>query len=374
MNTNSDLSSSWTRRDVVASLAVASTLTSATAIAAIPATQKQYRIVGSGSSLKLTQGDAAVRQPGNNEVLIRVKATSLNRRDIMVLRGQYGGGTRDGLVPLSDGAGEVVAIGSKVTRVRIGDRVAGTFFQNWFSGRPPADYGNFALGGSLDGMLSQYVTLSEEGVVALPAHLSFEEAATLPCAAVTAWNGLFTRGHLQRDDNALLLGTGGVSIFGLQLAKAAGARVIITSSSDAKLERAKALGASGLINYRKVADWEKSVRELTNGVGAHHVLEVGGKDSLPHTLASLAVGGHIAIIGGLSGFGGEIPSMALLGNNITASGIYVGSREHFEALNAFVSKHQIKPVVDKVFAFEDAAAAYEHMDADSFIGKVVIRI
>jgi len=355
--------------------AIASMPAAAAAAKDIPTTQKQYRLVhGDGHGYKLELTDATVRLPGEHEVLIRVRATSLNRRDVFVMKGQYPVGSRDSIVPLSDGAGEIVAIGHGVTRFRVGDRVAGIFFQNWLSGRPPEKVASGALGGSLDGMLTQYATLSEQGVVHLPKSLSIEEGATLPCVGVTAWNGLFTRGRIQPGDYVLLEGTGGVSTFGLQLALAAGAKPIITSSSDAKLERAKALGAFGTINYKTTPDWEKSVLALTGGVGVHEVLEVGGKDTLPRALASVAPGGHIALIGGLGGFGGNIPALQLLDRNVNISGIYVGSRENFEALNAFIDQHKVKPVIDKVFDFKDAPAAYELMESDQFLGKIVIRL
>jgi len=374
MNTSALHRVSW-----IAALACLATFASLSAEAAakdIPATQKQYRLVrdGDGHGYELELTDAAVRLPGDHEVLIRVRATSLNRRDVFVMKGQYPVGSRDSIVPLSDGAGEIVATGHGVTRFRVGDRVAGIFFQNWLSGRPPEKVASGALGGSLDGMLTQYATLNEQGVVHLPKSLSFEEGATLPCVGVTAWNGLFTRGRIQPGDYVLLEGTGGVSTFGLQLALAAGAKPIITSSSDAKLERAKALGAFGTINYKTTPDWEKQVLALTGGVGAHEVLEVGGKDTLPHALASVAPGGDIALIGGLGGFGGNIPALQLLDRNVNVSGIYVGSRENFEALNAFIDKHQVKPVIDKVFDFKDAPAAYELMESDQFLGKIVIRL
>ena len=362
----------------IAALACLSAFASLSEAAAkdIPTTQKQYRLIrsGDGHGYKLELTDATVRLPGDHEVLIRVRATSLNRRDVFVMKGQYPVGSRDSIVPLSDGAGEIVAIGHGVTRFKVGDRVAGIFFQNWLSGRPPEKVASGALGGSLDGMLTQYATLNEEGVVHLPKSLSFEEGATLPCVGVTAWNGLFTRGHIQPGDYVLLEGTGGVSTFGLQLALAVGARPIITSSSDAKLERAKALGAFGTVNYKTTPDWEKPVLALTGGVGVHEVLEVGGKDTLAHALASIAPGGDIALIGGLGGFGGNIPALQLLDRNIDVSGIYVGSRENFEALNAFIDKHEVKPIIDKVFEFGDAPAAYELMESDQFLGKIVIRL
>lgn len=341
-----------------------------------PTTQKEYQLVRTGTqgpfTLKLV--DAPVRAPGPHEVLVKVHAASLNRRDVFVLQGNYPVGPRDSLVPLSDGAGEVVAVGSSVTRLHVGDRVAGIFFQKWLSGRPGPDVLNSALGGQIDGMLAQYVTLNEQGLVALPSNLSYEEGATLPCAGVTAWNGLFTRGDIQKGDTVLLEGTGGVSSFGLVFALAAGAKVIITSSHDAKLQEARKLGAFGTINYKKVPDWEKSVRELTGGAGVQEVLEVGGKDSLPHALASLGAGGHIALIGGLGGFGGDVPAMALMMSNATVSGLYVGSRADFEAMNAFIEQHNVKPLIARVFPFSDAKGAYDLMDSGDFFGKIVIRI
>jgi NADPH:quinone reductase-like Zn-dependent oxidoreductase len=341
---------------------------------AAPSTQKQYRLVRSGTQgpFTLQLVDAAVRAPGSHEVLVKVHAASLNRRDVFVVHGNYQVGPRDSLVPLSDGAGEVVAIGPGVTRFRVGDRVSAIFFQRWISGPPTPGFLGSALGGQLDGMLTQYVTLNEQGLVATPPGLSYEEAATLPCAGVTAWNGLFTRGHLRPGDTVLLEGTGGVSSFGLLFALAAGAKVIITSSHDEKLERARKLGAFGTINYKTTPDWEKAARELTGGLGVNQILEVGGKDTLPHALKSLAVGGNIALIGGLGGFGGDIPAMALLGTSSTASGIYVGSRADFEAMNAFIAEHHIKPVVDRVIPYSDAKAAFDSMESNDFFGKIVI--
>ena len=337
-------------------------------------TQRQYQLQKTGDgppALKLVE--APVRQPGDNEALVKVHAVSLNRRDMYMRLGQYPGPMAPNLVPLSDGAGEVIAVGKKVTRLKKGDRVASIFFQTWLSGDPrPQDMGS-ALGGAINGMLSQYVTLSEDGWVKIPKHLSYEEAATLPCAGVTAWNALVTRGRTKPGDYVLLQGTGGVSILGLQLAAAMGAKPVITSSSDDKLARARQLGAVATINYKTTPDWDKAVLEATGG-GVQQALEVGGKQTLGKTLASLAPGGHVALIGGLSEFGGDIPAYALMGRNATASGIYVGSRENFEALNEFVAKHQLKPAIDKVFEYENAAAAFEYMDSGSLFGKVVIRL
>jgi NADPH:quinone reductase-like Zn-dependent oxidoreductase len=278
------------------------------------------------------------------------------------------------VVPLSDGAGEIVELGTGAKRFKVGDKVTPIFFPNWVDGRPFGNATQVSLGGAVDGVLTQYLTISEQSLVAMPAGLSYEEAATLPCAAVTAWNGLVTRGRMQAGDYVLLEGTGGVSIFGLQFAAASGAKPIITSSSDEKLAKAKALGAVGGVNYKTTADWEKPVREISGGAGVQQALEVGGKDTLAHALASLGPGGHIALIGGLGGFGGDVPAMALLGANITVSGIYVGSRENFEAMNAFIAKHHVKPVIDKVFDYKDAEAAYQLMDSGNFFGKIVIRM
>ena len=346
------------------------------AAAQLPTTQQQYQFVRSGGQGPFTMKkvEVPVPQPGAHQVLIRVHATSLNRRDIFVLQGQYPVGPRQVIVPLSDGAGEVVALGSTVTRFHVGDRVAGTFFQNWISGRAPANFQQSALGGFIDGMLSQYVVLDESGVVKFPATLSYEEAATLPCAGVTAWNGLFTRGRMQPGDYVLLEGTGGVSLLGLSLAVADGAKPIITSSHDEKLARAKALGAIGGVNYLTTPDWEKPVLALTGGSGVQEILEVGGKDTLAHALATLGIGGHVALIGGLSGFGGNVPVMTLMNANVTASGIYVGSRADFEHLNAFIAAHHVKPVIDKVYEFQDAPAAFEALDKGESFGKTVIRV
>jgi len=336
--------------------------------------QKQWQLVRDGQAYQLKLGEAPVRAPGANEVQIKMHAASLNRRDVYVMRGQYPMPPRPAVVPLSDGAGVVSAVGPGVTRFKVGDKVIPIFFPNWIKGRPAGNATEVSLGGAVDGVLSEYVTMSEQSMVAMPAGLSFEEAATLPCAAVTAFNALVTRGRMQAGDYVLLEGTGGVSIFGLQFATAAGAKPIITSSSDEKLARAKTLGAIGGVNYKTNPEWEKAVRPLTGGGGVQHVLEVGGKDTLKRALASVGPGGHIALIGGLGGFGGEIAAPMLMGPNITVSGIYVGSRENFEAMNEFIVKHKIKPVIDEVVPFKEADKAYQLMENSDFLGKIVIRM
>lgn len=312
--------------------------------------------------------------PQMGEVLVRVRATSLNYRDHVL--GPLGG-TGDqviGKVPLSDGAGEVVAVGAEVTRFQVGDRVAGIFFQNWLSGRFSLPYHDSALGGAVDGMLSEYVVLHENGLVQIPDYLSYEEAATLPCAAVTVWQGLFARGALQAGERVLTLGTGGVSIFALQCAVAQGAKVIATSSSDAKLERARQLGAWQTINYKTTPDWDKAVWQLTEKHGVDHVVEVGGAGTYERSLKSVAAGGQIVQIGILTGIEMRPDLFTLQYRNANISGIYVGSREHFEQLNQFLAAKAIHPIIDRVFPFEEAKAAYEYLATGAHFGKIVISV
>jgi NADPH:quinone reductase-like Zn-dependent oxidoreductase len=266
-------------------------------------------------------------------------------------------------------------VGAGATRFRVGDRVAGIFFARWIDGHRTADTLASARGGAgMDGMLSEFVAGDENGFVKIPDYLSFEEAATLPCAGVTAYRALFVDGRLKKGELVLLEGTGGVSTFGLQFAAAAGARPIITSSSDEKLQRARSLGAVATVNYRTNPEWQKEVRTATQGAGVSHVLEIGGKDTLPKALASLGLGGHVALIGGLTGFEGSVDVGAVTGSLGSLTSIYVGSREDFEAMNAFIEQHKLKPVIDRVFAFEEAPAAFEYLERGSHFGKVVIRL
>jgi NADPH:quinone reductase-like Zn-dependent oxidoreductase len=304
--------------------------------------------------------------PGARDVVVRVRATSLNYRDQAVVEGQYFGGavTRD-LIPMSDGAGEVISVGSSVTRFKPGARVAATFFQ---PGPQPA-----ALGSPLDGMLAEQVSLNEDGLVAIPDHLSFEEAACLPCAAVTAWHALFHAGRpIKAGDTVLVLGTGGVSIAALQFAKATGARVIATSSSDKKGARAKALGASDVVNYRQTPEWEQEVRKLTSGRGVDCVLEIGGAGTLARSMRSLARGGKIGLIGFLAGRDGDTNPTPLMMVGGSLHGIFVGDREMFEEMNRAIAVNRLTPVIDRVFSFDSAPAAYQHQASRAFVGKIVI--
>jgi NADPH:quinone reductase-like Zn-dependent oxidoreductase len=311
-------------------------------------------------------------RPG--QVLIRVRATSLNYRDYAVVRGQYLGGAvgRD-TIPLSDGAGEVVAVGPGVTRFVPGDRVAGVFAQTPPEGPPFAP--RAALGVPLDGMLAEQVALYEDGLVTVPGGLSFEEAACLPCAAVTAWHALVHAGRPVRPgDTVLVLGTGGVSMFALQFARAAGAQVIVTSSSDAKLERATALGASGGINYTRTPAWEQEVLKLTGGRGVDCVVETGGAGTLDQSFQALAHDGKAVLIGVLTGQGGPINPYTLMPKHGSLHGIFVGGREMFEAMNRAITVNRIAPLIDRVFPFEEAAAAFRHHASRQFMGKIVVAI
>lgn len=336
---------------------------------------KAWQIAAHGSPENLHLAELPSPQLAAGEVLVRVRAVSLNFRDLITLEKQRPGNLPPPLIPCSDGAGEVVAVGAGVTRFHPGDRVAGIFFRDWIEGRFDLGYHQSALGGSLHGMLAEEVVLPEHGLVAVPERLSFEEAAALPCAAVTAWQALFTRGKLQAGATVLALGTGGVSIFALQLATAAGARVIVTSSSDEKLERARSLGASATVNYKTTPDWDKEVWRLTGKRGIDHVMEVGGPGTLGRSMNAVAAGGQIALIGVLTGFAAPEASLfPITARNVRLDGIYVGSREDFEALNAFLTAHRIHPIIDRVFPFAEAPAAFEHLRSGSHFGKVVIAI
>ena len=332
---------------------------------------RAYRLQAAGID-GLAEVELPMPKPGPRQVLVKVAACSLNFRDLAIALGTYRMPTKPDLVPLSDGAGEVIEIGPGVTRVKAGDRVAGCFFQRWFGGPPAADTHVSALGGGLDGMLAQYVVLEQDGVVALPAHLTFEEAATLPCAAVTAWHALAEHARIVAGEIVLVQGTGGVSIFALQLARLMGARVIVTSSSDEKLARAKALGAAHGVNYKATPEWDKAVVELTGG-GVDHVVEVGGPGTLARSLRAIRVGGKITLIGVLSG-AAEINPMLIFSRRANVQGISVGSTQMFEAMNRAIAASGLKPIIDKVFAFGEAPAAYRHLQSAQHFGKVVIRV
>jgi len=305
--------------------------------------------------------------PGPQQALVRMRAASLNFRDLAIVAGKYMRGplARD-TIPLSDGAGEVVAVGAAVRSLKVGDRVVATFTQGH-----PAE----ALGSPLDGVLAELVAFDEDGLLKVPAHLSFEEAATLPCAGVTVWNALVHGPRCVRPgDTVVTLGTGGVSIFALQLAKLAGARVIITSSSDAKLERAKSLGADHGINYKTHPEWEQKVLELTAGQGAEHVIDTGGAGTLPHSYLAVGPGGTVNVIGVMTRPEGDLSPYPLMMKFAMVRGIFVGAREHFEGLMRAVAVNRMKPVVDATFEFDQAVDALKALKAAQHFGKIVIKI
>ncbi len=311
---------------------------------------------------------------GDTEVLVKFHAASLNYRDLMMVKGTYNPKLKRPLVPFSDGAGEVAAVGEKVTKWKAGDRVSPVFMQGWIDGAISYEKARTALGGDLNGTLREFGAFDESGLVRIPDHFSYEEAATLPCAAVTAYHALFESGNLHPDDSVLLQGTGGVSIFALQLASVYGSRTILTSSSNEKLERARSLGAAELINYREREDWEKAVQELTDRRGVDHVVEVGGAGTLSKSLSAVRMGGHIALIGALSG-AGEINPISIFMKLVKLQGIFVGSRQMFEQMNLLLCQHyHIKPVIDRVFEFGEVREALKHMEAAAHFGKIVVRI
>ena len=312
-------------------------------------------------------------QPGFGQVLVKVRAVSLNFRDLMVVKGQYNPKLKMPMIPCSDAAGEVAAVGEGVTRVKVGDRVCGIFMQGWLGGEVTEAAARTAMGGAIDGVLAQSVLLSQEGVVPIPEHLSFREAATLPCAAVTAWHAVVVRGQVRAGDTVLTLGTGGVSMFALQFGVMSGARVIATSSSDDKLARARSMGAWETINYKTTPDWEERVRKLTGG-GVDQVVEVGGSGTLMKSLRAVRMGGTVCVIGALSGgAGGDLSPVPILMKSIRVQGIFVGSREMFEAMSRAIITHRMKPLVDRGFAFEEAREAMHYMESGSHFGKVVIQ-
>ena len=344
----------------------------ASSAAAHAQTTREWRYVPDPGSELCTLGlrEVPLRAPDAGEIQVRIWASSFNGRD----RYRIAGACDDVQVPLSDGAGEVTAVGAGVTRFEVGDRVVTTFFaEGWIDGNQPPDANPYRRGGPGPGVLTEGFVGDADGFVAVPEYLTYEEASTLTIAALTACNALFKYGDLQPNDYVLLEGTGGVSSFGLLFAAAAGARPVITSSSDEKLARAVELGAVGTVNYLRNPEWQEQVLEITGGIGVKHVLEIGGRETLPRALQVLDFGAHVALIGGLTGFGGEVPFFVLFNKNASVTSFQVGSRADFETMNRFLEGHQIHPIVDRVFEFEDAVEAFDFFMNGDFMGKVVIR-
>jgi NADPH:quinone reductase-like Zn-dependent oxidoreductase len=316
---------------------------------------------------------APVPKVGDHQVLIHVRAVALNRGDLEILASNS---PRDlsGLQVASDAAGDIVTVGKSVTDFRPGMRVTSTYFENWVDGPPSDKKLSACLGASVDGVLADYVVLDDTAVAPAPEGLSYDEAATLPTAGLTGWMATIGRRPIHAGDVVVVQGTGGVSTFALQFAVAAGAHVVVTSSSDDKLRRAKTMGAADGINYRRNAEWGRSVLDLTRGHGADIVVDVGGKATLLQSASSLAYGGTLSIVGGLGGYDGEIPAVALLGKTARAQGVFVGSRADLLRMNAFIAAHHLHPVIDRVFPLAQFDSALKYMDAGNFIGKVVLRV
>lgn len=315
---------------------------------------------------------------GAADVHVRLHAASLNYRDLMVVLGQYNPKMQLPRILGSDASGEVIAVGPAVTLFKPGDRVCTLFFQNWLSGEIQPLTGKSALGGAIDGVFATERVFPESGLIHAPAHLSFEEAATLPCAALTAWNALVEQGHLRAGQTVLVQGTGGVSLFALQIAKMHGTTVILTSSSDEKLDRGRRLGATHTINYKSTPDWDKAAKDLTKNIGVDHVVEVGGQGTITRSLSAVRPSGHVHVIGVLSGTGPEAGSgidvRSVLTKSIHINGIYVGSRAMFERMNAAIAANNLKPIIDRIFLFADSRAAFEHMQRSSHFGKIVLSL
>jgi NADPH:quinone reductase-like Zn-dependent oxidoreductase len=311
---------------------------------------------------------------GRHDVLVRVHAASLNYRDQAILDGEYGGPTQPNGVPLSDGAGEVVAVGDGVTRAKVGDRVAASCHPHWIGGPPRPEYQLDSLGMTSDGMLAEHILLHENALVHLPAYMSYIEAASLPCAAVTAWTALNLSSPLQPGQTVLVQGTGGVALFSLQVARMFGARVLAITSTDEKAQRLKELGAEAVVNYSAFPDWDREVLALTGGRGVDKTVDIAGEKTIVKSAASTRKGGDITIVGFTSGFGGGLPPIDVLSRSLTVAGTAIGPRANFEALLAAMAMHEVRPVIDQVFPFVEYREAYRRLASGNHVGKVVIDV
>ncbi|MEX1368635.1 MAG: NAD(P)-dependent alcohol dehydrogenase [Nannocystaceae bacterium] len=333
-----------------------------------------YEIRGAFGLDNLVRTERPEPSPGPGQVRVRVSAVSLNYRDLMMVQGRYNPRQPLPLVPCSDGVGTVDAVGDGVRAVAVGDRVAGLFAQRWSAGSPTAEVQRSTLGGPLDGMLAQQVVLDEGGVVPIPAYLEDVEAATLPCAALTAWSALGTEGRIVAGDTVLVQGTGGVSSFALAFARMHGARVIATTSTPDKAQALLERGAWKVIDYRQDHNWGKTARTLTDGRGVDHVVEVGGVGTMGQSLRAVRPGGTVSLIGVLAGVQADLALTPVLMNQVRVQGIFVGHRESFEAMGRAMSQHQLRPLVDRVFGFDEARTAFEHLASGAHQGKVCVRV
>ena len=331
-----------------------------------------YEIRGSFGLENLAPVERPSQEVGPGQVRLALSAVSLNYRDLMTVEGSYNPRQKLPLIPCSDGAGTVVEVGAGVARFKAGDRALPIFAQRYIAGEPTRERVRSTLGGPLDGTLASEIVLSEEGLVATPPSLSDEEAATLACAGLTAWSALITEGGIKAGDTVLVQGTGGVSIFALQFARLAGARVIVTSSSDEKLERARALGAWETINYRGTQNWGARAKELTGGRGVDLIVEVGGAGTLAQSLAAIRFGGTIALIGVLAGGAAEVSIIPVFMQKVRIQGILVGDRDAFEAMNRAIELQGLKPLLDRTFPWSETKSAFEYLAAGRHFGKVVV--
>ncbi len=328
----------------------------------------------SGNKPGLQLHDEPVATPSPYDVVIRVEAASLNFRDQAILDGTYGSPTKPNGIPLSDGAGKVVAVGDAVTRAKVGDRVSASCHPDWIGGTPRPEYQNNSLGMTVDGWLAEQIVTHENAIVHLPDYMSYAEAATLPCAAVTAWTGLNLSSPLQAGETVLVQGTGGVALFALQVAKMFGAKVLAITSSDEKAERLKELGAAAVVNYRTHPDWDKEILFLTDGRGVDKTIDIAGEKTIVKSAAATRKGGDISLVGFTSGFGGGLPPIDILSRGLHVAGTAIGPRANFEALLRAMALHEVHPVLDQVFPFADYEAAYARLKSGNHIGKVVINV
>jgi NADPH:quinone reductase-like Zn-dependent oxidoreductase len=335
---------------------------------------KVFTTRGDGiDALKLIETETP--EPGPGEVLVKMSEAALNYRDLLVVKGTGSWKPPAARIPVSDGVGETVAVGENVSRVRVGDRVAGIFLPKWLDGELTAEKFVLPLGGAAaDGVLAEYAIFDEESVVKIPSNLSDEEAATLPCAAVTAWHAVVRRSRVAPGETVLIQGTGGVSLFALQFTHALGGRPIVISSSDEKLSRAKDLGAEATLNYKKFPNWDAKILELTGGKGIDHVIEVVGGENLNRSLNAVRISGSISFIGLLAGLAAPIDTWQFVGKNVELHGIETGSREMFEEMNRFFEEREIKPVIDRIFEFSDAKNALRYLESGAHFGKIVVKI
>ncbi|KAL4906221.1 hypothetical protein BDW74DRAFT_177240 [Aspergillus multicolor] len=334
------------------------------------------RLASTGTSGKSVASlhHEALPTPNDHQVLLKIHAASLNYRDAALLRGEYPASTKKNVIPLSDGAGEVISIGKAVTRVKPGDRVAVSCATNWIAGPSLEEYRRNSVGFTIDGMLVEYAVFYEDALVHIPSYLSYVEAAALPCAAVTAWAGLNKIRPLLPGHTVLVQGTGGVSLFALQFAKIVGARVLAITSSDSKAAKLKELGADAVVNYSACPDWEREILALTDGKGVDCVLDIAGEKTIVKSAAATRIGGVVVIVGFASGFGGGLPPIDILSRNLTVTGSAVGSRLEFEDMLAAMARRETKPVIDRVYPFAEYQEAYKRLESGQHVGKVVVQV